>query len=472
MRRRLMIKPVQPEEYIVFADPVVEQICANAWGDGIGLKPSQAAAVTSIDTTFYNATDKADIVSFNEFGEYFTNVTALPANAFNGCSSLESITLPNITSLGNNCFYNCSALIEITIPSTVTSNGYGMFRGCSSLEKMILNAPLNTSSNNTQFSGTSVLRRVDVPNINIWLACRWGGYNSTYLKGVFDVSKGGDIYVNGEKFTTISTSSFPDYNSGTLASGAFRYVRSLTNVTLPTTITSIGDSCFYSNANITDILIPSSVTSIGSSSFAIKSKLVNFICYANISSYNPRTFQSSDSFGDGTGIFYVNSSFSFSSYVTLAFRYIIIHGNVSWGSYLSSGNPWAWYIDGNVTISGSRGLCNNRTSNATRFVEINGTVSGDYNIFYTNGSAGLQSGTVIHLGYNGIACTPTTACASYSRLSKIYVGSGESQAADQAVLDLYLANTDWAAYEDKLDLWYNYEGDYKTRPTIPSDPAA
>lgn len=467
-----MIKPVIPEEYIIFADPIVEQICATTWGDGIGLKPSQAAAVTNIGTTFYNAENKADIVSFDEFGEYFTNVTALPASAFSGCSSLESITLPNITSMGNSCFYNCSSLIEIEIPSTVTSNGNGMFRNCSSLSQMTLNAPLNTSSNNYQFSGASVLRRVDVPNIDIWLACRWGGYNSTYLKGIFDGSKGGDLYVDGEKYTTISESSFSNYNSDTLYSGAFRYVRSLTNITLPLTITSLQTDCFYGNPNVTNMIIPSSVTSLGETSIRSKYGLINFICYANINTYNARSLQNVDSFGEGTGIFYVSSNYTLTSYVNMTFKYIIIHGDVSWGSYLSGGNPWAWWIDGNLTISNSRGLCNNKGSNATRFVEINGTISGDYNIFYTNGTYGLQSGTILHLGYNGIACTPTTACASYSRLSKIYVGSGESQASDQAVLDTYLADADWAVYIDKLDLWCNYEGDYKTRPSIPPDPAA
>lgn len=43
----------------------------------------------------------------------------------------------------------------------------------------------------------------------------------------------------------------------------------------------------------------------------------------------------------------------------------------------------------------------------------------------------------------------------------IYVGDGTSQAADQAVLDMYLADSSWASYSSKLDLWYNYTGEYK-----------
>ena len=105
------------EQYIVFDDPVCEQICANAWGDGIGLKPSEAAAVTSIGTTFQNTA----IVSFEEFAVYFTGVTSLVNDAFSGCSSLESITIASrVTTYGNNIFGGCTALKSLVIGYTGT----------------------------------------------------------------------------------------------------------------------------------------------------------------------------------------------------------------------------------------------------------------------------------------------------------------------------------------------------------------
>ena len=105
------------EQYIVFDDPVCEQICANAWGDGIGLKPSEAAAVTSIGTTFQNTA----IVSFEEFAVYFTGVTSLVNDAFSGCSSLESITIASrVTTYGNNIFGGCTALKSLVIEYTGT----------------------------------------------------------------------------------------------------------------------------------------------------------------------------------------------------------------------------------------------------------------------------------------------------------------------------------------------------------------
>lgn len=69
---------------------------------------------------------------------------------------------------------------------------------------------------------------------------------------------------------------------------------------------------------------------------------------------------------------------------------------------------------------------------------------------------------IIHLGGNNIIVTdPIYVNTNAENVVKVYVGNGESQAADQAVLNLYLADENWANYASKLDLWYNYNGEYK-----------
>lgn len=108
-----------PEPYIVFADPVVGQICATNWGDGTGIKPSQAAQVTNaqLGTTFRNNTQ---ITSFDEL-QYFTGLTQIQANAFNGCSSLLDITIPStVTTINNSAFTGCSAMQNFTSLTTST----------------------------------------------------------------------------------------------------------------------------------------------------------------------------------------------------------------------------------------------------------------------------------------------------------------------------------------------------------------
>jgi hypothetical protein len=52
-----------------------------------------------------------------------------------------------------------------------------------------------------------------------------------------------------------------------IGASAFRSCTSLTNVTIPNSVTSIGDFAFHSCTNLTSVTIPNSVTSIGTDAF-------------------------------------------------------------------------------------------------------------------------------------------------------------------------------------------------------------
>ncbi len=59
--------------------------------------------------------------------------------AFKGCTGLASITIPDsVTSIGSSAFSGCSGLASITIPDGVTSIGLSAFSGCSSLESITI----------------------------------------------------------------------------------------------------------------------------------------------------------------------------------------------------------------------------------------------------------------------------------------------------------------------------------------------
>lgn len=410
-----------PEEYIVFADPAVEQICVAKWGDGVGLKPSQAAQVTTLDNAFQN---KTNITSFDEL-QYFTGLTSL-YQQFSG-STLQKVTLPaGIEFVNSNTyrriFYNCTSLQDVDL-SDFSRTGSGvtaqsnMFYNCSALTTVRFQSI--EQMNGLVRSGTS--STTDMPF----------GYNTGAHY----------VYLNGVE---------------------------LKDLVIPSTITVINPGAFYRFNRLTSVTIHSSVTSIGSGAFDGCSGIVNMTVNAAIELNIRNTLGGSSNtsyIGDGTGTLYLAGNVSNANNPCyISFKKIVINGNYSKGSASITTNHKAEQlrIGGNyaTTATGWNSIIA-ITSNALAFFEVMGTISAGYQgcVLGSDVATYMIDGLIEHLGYSGIACSPTLAGASYSRIHKIYVGDGTSAAHDNAILAQYAADSDWSAYTSKLDTWYNYVND-------------
>ncbi|MGM9664528.1 MAG: leucine-rich repeat domain-containing protein, partial [Eubacteriales bacterium] len=67
------------------------------------------------------------------------SVTSIGGSAFEGCSSLKSITIPySVTGIGDKAFWYCSSLTSVTIGDSVTSIGSYAFYNCSSLTSITI----------------------------------------------------------------------------------------------------------------------------------------------------------------------------------------------------------------------------------------------------------------------------------------------------------------------------------------------
>ena len=189
------------------------------------------------------------------------SVTSIGMGAFISCHGLTSVTIGNsVTSIGSSAFYNCSGLTSVTIGNGVTSIGNYAFEGCYKLVEVINKSGLNiakgSSGNgyiayyalNVKKDGTS-----DIVNKEGYLfyACD----NVNYL---FD-------YVGSDTDLTLPD----DYNGQNykLNNFAFYNCSGLTSVTIPDSVTSIGNNAFRYCSGLTSITIPDSVTSIGYSAF-------------------------------------------------------------------------------------------------------------------------------------------------------------------------------------------------------------
>ncbi|MES2924536.1 MAG: leucine-rich repeat protein [Verrucomicrobiota bacterium] len=298
----------------------VTSIGSRAFASCSGLTSvSIPAGVTNIGTYAFSSCSSLASVSIP------SSVTSIASNTFEYCSGLSSVTiLPGVTSIGSNTFQYCGGLTSVTMPATVTSIGDSAFRSCNGLASITIPSSV-TSIGNSAFSSCSSLTSIVIPDAvtsigSFAFSYCWslttvtiplnvtsiGGYAFNSCKALEAItvhpSNTSYISVDGILFNLGQTTLIqcPGGKTGsvtipssvtTIGNNAFALCGGLTDIFIPTSVTSIGTGAFSSCDGLTSVTIPASLTSIGSSAFSSCTGLTSVSIPDSVTSIGSYAFQ-------------------------------------------------------------------------------------------------------------------------------------------------------------------------------------
>ena len=269
------------------------------------------AEKVTIDGIRYDVITKAKQATVISGGNYSGNIVIPSEITYNNVTC-------SVTSIGERAFYFCTGLTSITIPNSVTSIGSSAFYSCSGLKTVynFSNLTFSKGSSSNGYIAYYVNKVYNAPNGSIEGDYIFGKPNNVntlvgYLGSEAELTlpadyKGESYAIGGNVFKdnkTITSITIP--NSVTsIGSGAFEYCTKLkevhindlaawcsidfygynanplyyaqnlylnneliTELVIPNGVTSIGDYAFYYFKGLTSITIPNSVTSIGNGAF-------------------------------------------------------------------------------------------------------------------------------------------------------------------------------------------------------------
>ena len=184
---------------------------------------------------------EANVPSSVEFEGNQYPVIKINSSVFSGNTNLTVVTLPDgLVEIGNYAFSGCKNLESVALPESLTTLGSEAFRSCKSLKTIKISSGVTTVPNYC-FYGCSSLKSVTIP------------------EGVTAI--GGEAFYHCD----LNALTLPE-SLETIEYYAFGGNSSLKSVNIPAKVKTIGEQAFY-DCGLTELVIPEGVQTIGGSAF-------------------------------------------------------------------------------------------------------------------------------------------------------------------------------------------------------------
>ena len=267
------------------ANCVVTVVASGSCGTGVtwtltGTSPNYTLTISGTgamaDWQWDSSNNKPQATPWDAYKTEITSVvigddvTYIGAYAFYGHTALTSVTIgSSVTTIGEDAFENCSALTAIDIPANVTSIGCSAFYGCSSLVT-VNGASGLISCGSLVFSNTPWEDALSSTEVN-------------YLGKVALLAKDG---ISGSVIIADGTVGIAD--------GAFVGNPEITSVTIPASVTTIGDNAFSNCSALETVTFEagSQLATIGESVFDYCSALEAITIPAGVTTIGNNAFNS------------------------------------------------------------------------------------------------------------------------------------------------------------------------------------